>query len=35
MTGINKVLGARIEQETEKLAPRPASQAAGGAQARL
>ena len=32
---INKVLGARIEQETEKLVPHLASQAASGAQARL
>lgn len=32
---INKTLGARIERETEKLAPHPASQAAGVAQARL
>jgi catalase len=32
---VNKILGARIEQETEKLAPHPASQAAGSAQARL
>ena len=32
---INKGLGARIERETEKLAPQPASRAAGVAQARL
>lgn len=32
---INKGLGARIEKETEQLAPHPASQAAGVAQARL
>jgi catalase len=32
---INKDLGARIEKETEKLAPHPESQAAGSAQARL
>lgn len=34
-TRINKDLGARIEKETEKLAPHPQSQAAGSAQARL
>lgn len=34
-TRVNKELGARIEKETEKLAPQPQSQAAGNAQARL
>ena len=34
-TKINGELGKRIEQETEKLAPAPLSQAAGNAQARL
>ncbi|KAI9755634.1 MAG: peroxisomal catalase A [Chaenotheca gracillima] len=32
---VNKDLGARIAKETEALAPHPASQAAGSAQARL
>ena len=32
---VNNVLGAKIEQETEKLAPHSASQAVGSAQARL
>ncbi len=34
-TKINKELGKRIQEETEKLAPHPQSQAAGNAQARL
>jgi len=34
-TKIDKDLGKRIQEETEKLAPHPQSQAAGNAQARL